>query len=136
MWKLAIYCGIDIIEINRIRKALSRNGEAFKKRVFTENEILYCEGKKNASYQSYAVRFAAKEAISKALGTGMGRGVDWKDIEVINDEYEKPHAVLNGKAKEFFDYINAKSMSLSLSHCKEYAVAQVVIETRGETNIT
>ncbi|HOJ10870.1 MAG TPA: holo-ACP synthase [Clostridiales bacterium] len=126
---MGISCGIDIIEVDRIRGAMEKRGQAFKERVFTENEIIYCEMKKASKYHSYAARFAAKEAVSKALGTGIGRGVDWKDIEVLNDDYEKPFAVLTGSANDYYNSMKAKSMSLSLSHCKNYAVAQVVIET-------
>lgn len=127
---MAVYCGIDIIEIDRIRRALNKTGEKFKKRVFTESEILYCEGKGASSYQSYAARFAAKEAVSKALGTGIGEGIGWRDIEISNKSNNKPYVVLKGKAKELYDQMDARSISLSLSHCREYAVAQAVIETR------
>lgn len=126
---MAISCGVDIIEIDRIRKAIIKNGDRFKNKVFTCNETIYCEAKNASRYQSYAVRFAAKEAVSKALGSGMTKGIEWTDIEVLNDEFQKPYAILHGKAKECYVNINGISMCLSLSHCKEYAIAQVVIET-------
>jgi len=126
---VAIHCGIDIIEVDRVRKALERRGDSFKKKVFTEKEISYCESKNASCYQSFAARFAAKEAASKALGTGFGSRFGWKDIEVINDSFNKPCLVLKGNARELYDSMNAKGISVSLSHCKEYAVAQVIIET-------
>ncbi|HHV96330.1 MAG TPA: holo-ACP synthase [Clostridiaceae bacterium] len=126
---MAIHCGIDIIEVDRIRKAIEKRGNSFKNKVFTENEISYCESKNASRYQSFAARFAAKEAASKALGTGFGGKISLKDIEIVNDSSNKPHLVLKGNAKELYDGMNAKSISVSLSHCKEYAIAQVIIET-------
>lgn len=127
---MAILCGVDIIEIDRIRKSFETIGESFRDRVFTSNEIEYCEGKKMVRYQSYAARFAAKEAVSKAFGTGISNGLSWRDMEVLNNEIGRPYVVLSGKAKEMFNSINAASISLSLSHCEKYAVAYVVIETK------
>jgi len=126
---LGISCGVDIIEIDRIKKSLESCGDSFRDKVFTAREIEYCEGKKAVRYQSYAARFAAKEAVSKAFGTGIGRGVSLKDIEVLNDEYGKPYVVLAGRAKELFNEINAIEISLSLSHSQNYAVAYAVMET-------
>ena len=126
---MPIQNGIDIIEISRIRTAIENRGDKFKERVFTENEIRYCESKNNASYQSYAVRFAAKEAASKALGYGIGVGIDWKDIEILNNKNEKPFIVLTGNALIRYSEMSGRSISVSLSHCRSYAVAQVIIET-------
>jgi len=125
---MGICCGVDIVEVDRIRHSLENGGEAFKKRVFTEKEIEYCENKKSAKYESYAARFAAKEAVSKAFGTGIGKYVSWKDIEVLNDDKGKPYVVLSGGAKELFYSINGLDMSISLSHCKDYAIAYAVFE--------
>jgi len=127
---MGVCCGVDIVEISRIKHSLESGGEAFKKRVFTEKEIEYCEGKKFAKYQSYAARFAAKEAVSKAFGTGIGQYISWKDIEVINDEKGMPRIELSDKAKELFYSINGSGISISLSHCKDYAIAYVVFELR------
>jgi holo-[acyl-carrier protein] synthase len=127
---LAILCGVDIVEIDRIKSSIDTLGQSFINKVFTPGEIDYCERKKSTKYQSYAARFAAKEAVSKAFGTGMGSRVSWRDIEVYNDEFGKPHVALLGKARELFNQLNAVSISLSLSHCKAYAVAYVVIEVR------
>lgn len=126
---MAILCGVDIIEIERIKKAFEKQGQAFRNRIFTEREIAYCESRKVTKYQSYSVRFAAKEALVKALGTGISKGIEPKDIEILNDTHGKPYAVLKGKAKEYFIALKGKNVSLSLSHCKSYAVAYVVIET-------
>lgn len=127
---MAIRCGVDMIEIDRIKKSLESLGASFRDRVFTEREITYCEGKKAAKFESYAARFAAKEAVSKALGTGIGEGVAWKDIEVLNEPSGQPILVLHGRAKFFFEKLGTADISLSLSHCKSYAVAYAVIEVR------
>jgi holo-[acyl-carrier protein] synthase len=126
---LGIKCGVDIIEIERIKKSLTTNGEIFRNKVFTTGEIEYCELRKAAKYQSYAARFAAKEAVSKAFGTGISGGIDWKEIEVVNNPNGKPEVVLSGRAKEVFKNMFAKDISISLSHCENYAVAYVIIET-------
>ena len=78
--------GTDIVNVKRMEKSLRRNGDAFKKRIFSKNEIIYCERKKNPS-TFYAKRFAAKEALSKALGTGIRKGIDFKNIEISNDKF-------------------------------------------------
>ena len=124
---MAVYCGTDIIEIDRIKKSLLEI-EGFRDRVFTEQEINYCENRKNAKYESYAARFAAKEAISKALGTGLSGGICLKQIEILNNGSGKPYAVFHGKAQEFYAEMKAKSMDVSISHCGTYAVAYAVIE--------
>jgi holo-[acyl-carrier protein] synthase len=125
---MPIQCGVDIIEIGRIKKSLEEL-EGFRKRVFTDNEIAYCEDRKNARFESYAARFAAKEAVLKALGTGLAEGIQWKHIEVSNDERGKPKVILTNRALEIFREMNAKSIDVSISHCSEYAVAYVVMET-------
>lgn len=124
---MAIFCGVDIVEIDRIRQSFETIGDNFRDRVFTEAEIAYCEARKVARFESYAARFAAKEAVSKAFGTGIG-GVGWRDIEVLNDEKGKPYVVLSDTAKDIFNQMKGLGISLSLSHCKQYAVAYAVIE--------
>ncbi len=121
--------GIDIIDINRIRKVIDKYGNRFKKRCFSISEIERSEKRKN-SVESYAKRYAAKEACAKALGTGLARGVFWKDIEVKNDQFGKPFIKLHGKAKEIFKNINKTSntqVEVSLSDEKKYAIANVTI---------
>ena len=126
---MGILCGADIIEIERLEKAIGTSGEHFTNKVFTKKEIEYCEGKKAVKFESYAGKFAAKEAVSKAFGTGICAGITWTDIEIINDRAGKPVVNLMGKAKEKYLEIGARDMSLSISHCKNYAVAYVVIQT-------
>ena len=121
--------GIDIIDINRIRKVIKKYGNRFKKRCFSISEIERSEKRLN-SIESYAKRYAAKEACAKALGTGLARGVFWKNIEVENNQYGKPLIKLHGKAKEIFKNMNKNSnikIEVSLSDEKKYAIANVVI---------
>ena len=121
--------GIDIIDISRIRKVIDKYGNRFKTRCFSYSEIERSEKRLN-SIESYAKRYAAKEACAKALGTGLARGVFWKDIEVVNNQYGKPFIKLHGKAKEIFKNMNIKSytqIEVSLSDEKKYAIANVII---------
>ena len=121
--------GTDIIDIRRIRKVIEKYGDRFKKKCFHIKEIERSEKKFN-SVDSYAKRYAAKEACAKALGTGLARGVFWKDIEVKNNQYGKPFIKLHGKAKKIFKNINKTSNSqieVSLSDEKKYAIANVTI---------
>ena len=121
--------GIDIIDINRIRKVINKYGNRFKKKCFTIYEIERSEKRLNC-IESYAKRYAAKEACAKALGTGLARGVFWKDIEVENNQYGKPFIKLNGKAKKIFKNMNKTSniqIEVSLSDEKIYAIANVTI---------
>ena len=121
--------GIDIIEIYRIRRVINQYGNRFKKRCFSASEIERSEKRLN-SVESYAKRYAAKEACAKALGTGLARGVFWKDIEVVNNKYGKPFIKLHGKAKKIFESINKTSstqIEISLSDERKYAIANVTI---------
>jgi holo-[acyl-carrier protein] synthase len=124
---MAIYCGVDIIEIERIRKSID-DLERFKDRVFTKGEIDYCEKRNRAKYESYAARFAAKEAVLKAFGTGMTGKLDWRQVEILNNDKGKPYVVLSGNAREIYGAIGGKSIDISISHCEEYAIAYAVIE--------
>ncbi len=117
---MEIMNGTDIVEVRRIQEDIEKLGDKFLKRIFTENEIKYCEEKKTQKYQSYAARFAAKEAIYKALSKFINTGYSWKDFEILNDEIGKPYVNLGIKIKEL------ESISVTLSHCKEYAVANVL----------
>jgi len=121
--------GIDIIDINRIRRVIKKYGNRFKSRCFSTSEIDRSDNRLN-SVESYAKRYAAKEACAKALGTGLARGVFWKDIEVVNNQYGKPFIKLHGKAKEIFRDMNKTSntqIEISLSDEKKYAIANVTI---------
>ena len=92
--------GSDIVNIKRMGTTLKKNGSAFKKRIFSKNEINYCD-KKRKPYPFYAKRFAAKEALSKALGTGIRKGIYFKDIEILNDNFGKPSIKLKGSTARF-----------------------------------
>ncbi len=117
---MKIACGTDIIEINRIKKAIEKAGDKFVNTIYTEKEINYCESHDVNKYQHYAARFAAKEAVYKALNktSNIGR-IDWKNFEIINNIYGKPDVKIMDNSIE--------SIDISISHCKEYAVANVVI---------
>lgn len=126
---MGVLAGIDIVEIDRIKRAIGKNGDAFIRRVYTPREIEYCESKGTARVGSYAVRFSAKEAVSKALGTGISQGISFQDIEVINDANGKPHVILHGEAEKRFRMLHGVSMDVSLTHSREYAAAYAVIQT-------
>ena len=126
--------GIDIIEIDRIKEAVEKFGDSFLQKIYTAREINYCQNHKAVKFPELAGRFAAKEAYSKAIGTGIigtgmekegvvGRakgGISWKEIEIVNDLHGKPHIYLNGKL--------AKKVQVSLSHSLNSAVAMVYVE--------
>jgi len=114
--------GTDIIECLRIAKMIERHGELFLTRVYTPHEIEYCTARK-ASTQHYAGRFAAKEAVLKALGTGWTRGIHWRDIEVRNEMGGKPHIALGGAARELCEKLGITEMLISISHCRTHATA-------------
>jgi holo-[acyl-carrier protein] synthase len=118
--------GIDLVEVPRIAKALSRWGDRFESRIFTEKEMNYCNSKKDRS-QRLACRFAAKEALLKALGTGWRYGINWKEIEVINDELGKPSILLSGRTEEFSQQIGVKNIFLSITSTENYGAAQVIL---------
>jgi len=118
--------GTDIIEISRIRKAVQR--ESFLKRVFTEKEIALCRDKHNF-FASLAVRFAAKEAVVKALGTGF-RGCKWHEIEILEDPLGKPQVILHGKAWEMTRERGIVKLEVTMSHSKNYGVAFCAAEGR------
>ena len=119
--------GIDIIEVERIEQALLRHGDRFLARLFTPGEIAYSESSKTHRTRRLAARFAAKEATLKAFGLGL-RDVKWTDIEVVHDALGKPSLRLTGRLAEIAAERGVARLHLSLSHCKEYAIAQVVAE--------
>ena len=121
--------GTDIVNIKRMSKTLKSKNNNFKKKIFSKNEIIYCERKKNSS-SFYAKRFAAKEALSKALGTGIRRGINFRDIEIFNDKLGKPSIKLKGSTASFLKKkINNKKYSiyLSLSDDVPWAQATVIV---------
>ena len=121
--------GTDIVNIRRLEKILKKNSNKFKTRIFSKDEILYCD-KKNNPFPYYAKRYAAKEALSKALGTGIRKGINFKDIEIINNNFGKPSIKLKGTTANFLKKkIRAKKYSiyLSLSDDLPWAQATVII---------
>lgn len=124
---MKISCGTDIIEIERIKDSIEETNNKFLNRVYTEKEIEYCESKKVQRYQHYAARFAAKEAVFKAISIKLEDkySICWKDIEIINDSQGRPSVTLQGNIQK-----NIEQIDISLSHCKEYATANVVVVWR------
>ena len=117
--------GVDIIDIVRIKKAIMESAR-FTKKVFTSAEIEYCEGKKD-KYQSYAGKFASKEAFLKAIGTGWAKGIAFTDVEIVNDNDGKPDIVLHNTAKEYFESKGYKKILVSISHTDSVATGSVII---------
>jgi holo-[acyl-carrier protein] synthase len=113
--------GVDLVQIQRIAVLLDRYGERFTRRVFTDRELAACRQRPDR----LATRFAAKEAVSKALGTGIGR-VSWREIEVVNDPAGRPELVLSGQAAELAAELGLREWAISLSHSREQAIAFVV----------
>ena len=120
--------GVDMEEIARLGEAIQRHGRAFLERVFTPAEIAYCERFRD-SMGRYAARFAAKEATMKALGTGWGKGVRWRDIEVTRQVGGRPTIVLHGAAREHAERMGARHVSLSITHTGNFALAEVILES-------
>jgi len=120
--------GIDIVQIDRMEKMIEKHGDVFAIKVFHENELdIYRDLKHRARF--LAKRFAAKEAFAKAFGTGIANGITLPNIEISNDKQGKPYIILHAGTKEKFDGSDANSILLSISDEKNYAVAQVAIET-------
>ncbi len=119
--------GVDIAEVPRIRESIERFGDRFLRRIFTEGEIRYCE-QKATRFESYAARFAAKEAGMKALGTGWSRGVRWRDIEVVRPKGQRPTIQFHGEAAAIAAKLGTKNIALSLTHTSEQALAHVILE--------
>jgi holo-[acyl-carrier protein] synthase len=119
--------GIDVIKINRFECSLARWGERLCRRIFTPQELSSCQAKARPG-QHLALRFAAKEAFLKAIGVGMFQGIGWKEIEIANETSGRPHLVLSGKAKKICRDRGIKEIFVSISHEKDYGVAQVLLE--------
>jgi holo-[acyl-carrier protein] synthase len=119
--------GTDLIETRRVEASIIRFGDRFLERIFTAGEIAYCKRKKNAA-ESFAARFAAKEAGAKALGTGISRGVSWKEFEVRREVSGRPTIHMVGRAAEFAKAIGIRKIHLSLTHSRELAMAVVIAE--------
>jgi len=122
--------GVDIVEVERIRRALEnrRFGQRFRNRVFTAQEIQYCERNRVGRYQSYAGRFAAKEAVMKALGRGWGASVRWLDIEVAPARNGRPEIVLHDKTALIANELGIRRWSVSITHTKDHGLAYVITQ--------
>jgi len=125
--------GVDIIETARIKDSLDKFGERFLNRCFWPEEVAYCQGMKFPALH-FAARFAAKEAISKAFGTGIGHQLGWKDMEIRKRDSGEPFAVLHAKGADLAKARGVTEIFVSLSHCKDYAAAQAVIVGRGPSS--
>jgi holo-[acyl-carrier protein] synthase len=121
--------GIDLIAIPRVRAVLERHSERFLRRVYTPEEAAFCRGR----VSELAARFAAKEAVMKALGTGI-RGIGWREIEVLPDRRGKPLVYLYGRAKARADKIGLRAIDVSLTHERDFAIASVVGVREGEAD--
>ena len=121
---MKVTCGTDIIEIERIKASIERLDKKFTESIFTNSEIEYCESKKSMKFQHYAARFAAKEAVYKAISGGyiQKNFVSWRNIEILNNNNGRPIVNLIG-----IENTNIENIDLSMSHCKEYATANVVV---------
>ena len=125
--------GTDMIEISRIERSIEQFGERFLDRIFTPGEIAYCRQKKKHAGESFAARFAAKEAGAKALGTGISRGITWKEIEVRRKPGGPPTLHLSGRALKRADLMGIARLSLSLTHGRDLAMAIVIAEGQGQS---
>ena len=121
--------GIDLVEIDRIQQSVARYGDRFLERIYTAAEIRYSQRKQRNAAESFAVRFAAKEAAAKALGTGIASGVTWLDIEVVHLPTGRPALAFHGRAAKCASAMVVRSTHLSLSHGRDLAIASVILET-------
>ncbi len=117
--------GIDVVEVDRIADALERHGDSFRDRIFTESERAYCSAQKRPALH-YAARFAAKEAVAKAFGTGIGKDLGWLDMEIIRRPSGEPALELSGAGKGYADTHGITEVKISLTHAREYAAANAV----------
>jgi len=120
--------GVDLIELHRVRASLKRHGSRFKNRLFTEQEIEYCDSKGANAFRHYAARFAAKEAVMKALGVGWQIGTAWKEIEVFRTGKGQPQIRLKGSTARTALKLKSRKIHLSLTHSEDYAAAFAIIE--------
>jgi holo-[acyl-carrier protein] synthase len=119
--------GIDLVEIGRIQQSMDRFGPRFLDRVYTAAEQAYCARKRKAA-ESFAARFAAKEAGAKALGTGINHGVNWLEIEVVREPSGKPTLVFHGRAAQFAARLGVRHAALSITHTNDLSMASVLLE--------
>ena len=126
--QMIVGMGIDVAEVPRIQAVIESQKDRFLRRVYTLDEVAYCEQFKN-KYERYAGRFAVKEAAMKALGTGWSRGVRWVDVEVVREKGGRPTMKLAGEAAKVAERMGVKNIALSITHTAQQAFAQVIFET-------
>lgn len=119
--------GTDLVEVARLEHAARRHGDRFLHRVFTPSEVEYCRSQQH-SFQSFAARFAAKEALLKALGTGLRDGISWQDMDIVRDGAGRPELILAGRALELATGRGVTRVFVSLSHTTDYGMAVVILE--------
>jgi holo-[acyl-carrier protein] synthase len=124
---MLIGTGIDVVEIERIARSIERYGGRFLERIYTDSEIAYCHRRKNCA-ESFAARFAAKEAAAKAIGTGIQHGLTWTELEVRRAPGQRPAMHFSGRALDIAEKLGVKRVSLSLTHGKSVAIATVMLE--------
>ena len=123
---MSIYgIGTDIVECLRIAQMIERHGELFITRVYTEHEVEYCQSRKQAT-QHFAGRWAATEAVLKALGTGWRRGISWRDVEIRNERSGSPTVALRGGARDYMEQQKISQVLVSISHCRTHATAYAI----------
>jgi holo-[acyl-carrier protein] synthase len=125
--------GTDIVECLRIAQMIERHGELFIHRVYTAHEIQYCQNRKQAT-QHYAGRWAAKEAVLKAIGTGWRRGISWRDVEVRNLAGGRPVVIMHGGVRDVAEEMGVGQMLISISHCRSHATAYALAIEEGPTD--
>jgi holo-[acyl-carrier protein] synthase len=125
--------GTDIVECLRIAQMIERHGELFIARVYTQQEIQYCQSRKQAT-QHFAGRWAAKEAVLKALGTGWRRGISWRDVEIRNERSGSPTVMLYGGAKDYTEQAGISQVLISISHCRSHATAYSIAIAQEKNN--
>ncbi len=125
---MIIGVGIDIVEVDRMGRSLD-DKDGLLDEIFTSSEIEYCR-KKRFPAEHFAARFCAKEALFKALGEGYRGGMSWREIEIQNDDSGKPQIVISGKVKRLADSLQVGSIFLSISHSRQYAIANVIVESK------
>jgi holo-[acyl-carrier protein] synthase len=125
---MVIGTGIDTVEIERVARSIERYGSRFLERVYTAAEIAYCQRKRRNAAESFAARFAAKEAGAKALGTGIGFGVTWRELEVGREPAGRPLLLLHGRAAEIAASLGVRRSSLSITHTRTQSMALVILE--------
>lgn len=118
--------GIDVVEIDRIEQSISKFGEKFIERIFTAEERLYCEAQKRPAV-NYAARFAVKEAVAKAFGTGIGKDLSWLDMDIHRAPSGEPSVQFSGAGKQFAEAQGIITVKISLTHAREYAAANAVV---------